>query len=340
MRREEGFTLVELLVVLVIAGLLLGGVYSMMIRQQQSYQTQDQVVEVQQNLRSTFIFLRYDLRMIGHGLAAGPAPISSALNNQAGVNGTDAFTFITNVGAASVVMPNGGVKDYPLVTGTPITIPVASVTGFSTTPVDLVDLSTGILIANANVTAVTPASPPNWPTLTIAPCPSVACLASMNLRLSTGSYIGATPQTITYRVNLNKAGDCQNPPCLERSIGGVVSVLAEGVEDFQIAYGFDGINLKNLDGVIQASGPDGSGLAGNDDEWVYNAAGDTWPILASDISKLRAIRVSLLLRTTNRDPGFTGETTGVNEDHTWTSSVDGYRRRLVRFVENVRNLSL
>jgi prepilin-type N-terminal cleavage/methylation domain-containing protein len=335
MRREEGFTLVELLVVLVIAGLLLGGVYSMMIRQQASYQTQDQVVEVQQNLRSTFILLRYDLRMIGHGLAAGTVPITCCLDNQAGKNGTDAITFMANVGAASVAMPISTAQSYSLTTGVPIMITVGSVEGFPTTTpyqVDLLDLSTGILVANANVTAVAQTTPP---TLTLVPCPVTPCPATS---LKFGSYVGQTAQTINYSVDVPGTGspDCTHPPCLERSVNNgvvvVVSVLAEGVEDFQVAYGFDGINGKALDGTITEVG-----AGSNDDEWVYNKTGDTWP---ADISGLRAIRISLLLRTANRDPDYTGGTTGVLEDHTWTSPLDGYRRRVIQFVENVRNLSL
>jgi prepilin-type N-terminal cleavage/methylation domain-containing protein len=324
MRREEGFTLVELLVVLVIAGLLLGGVYSMMIRQQKSYQTQDQVVEVQQNLRSTFILLRYDLRMIGHGLAAGTIPVTTPLNNQVLVNGTDTLTVLSNVGAASVAMPISTASSYSLTTGVPVTITVGSVEGFPTTtpyPVDLLDLSTGILVANANVTAVAQTTPP---TLTLVPCPVTPCPATS---LKFGSYVGQTAQTITYSVDVPGAAspDCTHPPCLERTIGGVVSVLAEGVEDFQVAYGFDTINplIDPADGKIS--------------KWVYSAPGDTWP---SDTSSLRAIRISLLLRTANQDPGYTGGTTGVLEDHTWTSPLDGYRRRVIQFIENVRNLSL
>jgi prepilin-type N-terminal cleavage/methylation domain-containing protein len=329
MRRDAGFTLIELMVVMVIAGFLLVGVYSMMIRQQRSYQTQDQVVEAQQNLRSTFILLRYDLRMIGHGLAEGTVPVTAHPNNQGTANGTDGFTVLANVGAASVTVPNGGISSYSLTTGVPVTIPVASVEGFSlTTPylVNLLDLSTGFLIANANVTAVTDGAAP---TITLVPCPVVACPPTM---VEAGSYVGEVPQTIAYQVNINTTADCQHPPCLERNAGGVVSVLAEAVEDFQVAYGFDGINGFPVDGNLSENG-----VAGDDDEWVFNAPGDTWPV---DLSGLRTIRISLLLRTTVEDPNYQGDTTGILEDHTWSDVANGYRRRIVQFSENVRNLSL
>jgi hypothetical protein len=87
-----------------------------------------------------------------------------------------------------------------------------------------------------------------------------------------------------------------------------------------------------LDGTITEVG-----AGSNDDEWVNNKTGDAWP---ADISGLRAIRVTLLLRTTTRDPDFKGVMTCVCEDHPSTSPSDGYRRRVIQFVENVRNLSL
>jgi type IV pilus assembly protein PilW len=65
-KRTQGFSLVELLVVIVIAGIVMTSVYSMLFTQQRSYQVQEQVVEVQQGLRAGLDLLLYELRMAGY----------------------------------------------------------------------------------------------------------------------------------------------------------------------------------------------------------------------------------------------------------------------------------
>jgi prepilin-type N-terminal cleavage/methylation domain-containing protein len=318
MRRETGFTLVEILVTLAIVGILLSGIYSMLIRQQQSYQTQDQVVEVQQNLRTIAILMRYDLRMMGHGLPEGTPVIVTVSNNRFEADGTDAIVFNGNLGAASVVLPAVGQTRYLLQTGQVITFPVASLEGFPTTtpyPIDLLDLGTGAVVASADLIGLSDANG----TVTLLPQQSGTLLA--------GSYIGLPFQTVTYRVNT--AGSV---PALERDSGSGPEVVAEGVEDFQIAYGFDGINGQSQDGQITEIG-----ASGDDDEWVYNIQGDSWPL---DSSGLRMVRVSILLRTLQSDPHFRGNRVGVLEDHLSGSTENRYRRRLIQFTETVRNLSL
>jgi type IV pilus assembly protein PilW len=62
---EKGVTLVELLVALVIAAITLAGVYRVFISQTKSYAVQDQVVEVQQSVRSAMEIMLRDLRMAG-----------------------------------------------------------------------------------------------------------------------------------------------------------------------------------------------------------------------------------------------------------------------------------
>ena len=65
MHNEKGVTLVELLVALVIAAITLAGVYRVFISQTKTYAVQDQVVEVQQSVRSAMDVILRDLRMTG-----------------------------------------------------------------------------------------------------------------------------------------------------------------------------------------------------------------------------------------------------------------------------------
>ncbi len=65
-RENAGFTLIEVLIALAISGILLGGVYAQFTSQQASYLAQDQVVEMQQNLRAGISYMTQELRMAGY----------------------------------------------------------------------------------------------------------------------------------------------------------------------------------------------------------------------------------------------------------------------------------
>jgi type IV pilus assembly protein PilW len=81
--RKQGFTLVELLVVIVVAGVVMSSVYSILFTQQKSYQVQEQVVEVQQGLRSGLDLLISELRMAGYDPDDdGNAGITAIASNQ------------------------------------------------------------------------------------------------------------------------------------------------------------------------------------------------------------------------------------------------------------------
>jgi prepilin-type N-terminal cleavage/methylation domain-containing protein len=62
-KREQGMTLVELLVALVISGLLLAAAYRTFISQQKTFVVQDQVVDMQQNMRAAINRMTTDIRM-------------------------------------------------------------------------------------------------------------------------------------------------------------------------------------------------------------------------------------------------------------------------------------
>jgi len=75
---RRGITLIELLVALVICGLVIAGIYRVFVAQSKTYTVQDQVVEVQQNIRSAMEILLRDLRMTGFDSDSVTSKISIA----------------------------------------------------------------------------------------------------------------------------------------------------------------------------------------------------------------------------------------------------------------------
>jgi type IV pilus assembly protein PilW len=64
---RKGITLIELLVALTISGILVAGVYRTFISQQHTYTVQEQVVDMQQNVRLAINRMTRELRMAGFG---------------------------------------------------------------------------------------------------------------------------------------------------------------------------------------------------------------------------------------------------------------------------------
>lgn len=72
---ESGFSLVEVLVVVVIMGLVMTSVFSLYLSQQRTANTSDEVIDVQQNLRIAYDMMSRDIRMAGF---AHSRPVSFA----------------------------------------------------------------------------------------------------------------------------------------------------------------------------------------------------------------------------------------------------------------------
>jgi type IV pilus assembly protein PilW len=74
----KGVTLIELLIVLVISGIIVAGIYRVFVAQSKAYVVQDQVVEIQQNVRSAMEVLLRDIRMAGYDDDNVNSPITIA----------------------------------------------------------------------------------------------------------------------------------------------------------------------------------------------------------------------------------------------------------------------
>jgi prepilin-type N-terminal cleavage/methylation domain-containing protein len=62
-----GITLIEILIALAISAILIAALYRMFIRQQKTYSTQDQVADMQQNVRIAINQMTREIRMAGFG---------------------------------------------------------------------------------------------------------------------------------------------------------------------------------------------------------------------------------------------------------------------------------
>lgn len=66
-KKKRGVTLIELLIALVMSGILIAALYRVFISQQKIYTVQDQVVDIQQNLRIAIDQMTREIRMAGYG---------------------------------------------------------------------------------------------------------------------------------------------------------------------------------------------------------------------------------------------------------------------------------
>jgi type II secretory pathway pseudopilin PulG len=70
MKKPDGFTAVELLVVMMLSLLILGGVCNTLISQSRAYMAQEQIVEANQSLRTAMDVLSQEIRLAGYKTAS------------------------------------------------------------------------------------------------------------------------------------------------------------------------------------------------------------------------------------------------------------------------------
>jgi prepilin-type N-terminal cleavage/methylation domain-containing protein len=107
LKTNKGVTLIELLIALVMSSLLIAALYQVFIGQQKIYTVQEQVVDVQQNVRVAINRMMSEIRMAGFG------NIENVLDLVGGVNGfnqviTPAPNKITIVGGFKQIRRDNG----------------------------------------------------------------------------------------------------------------------------------------------------------------------------------------------------------------------------------------
>src|SRR4030042_3908442 len=67
LKRKNGVTLIELLIALVLSSILIAALYRVVISQHKTYGIQDQVADMQQNVRIAIGQMTREIRMAGYG---------------------------------------------------------------------------------------------------------------------------------------------------------------------------------------------------------------------------------------------------------------------------------
>ena len=122
LRKNEGVTLIELLIAMAISAILIVAIYRTFIGQQKTYTVQEQVVDMQQNARVAINRMMREIRMANFGSISDVLALPD-LGNGRGVNG---FTEEVKPEGTNKITIVGGFRQIRQDNGDPITVDSAS----------------------------------------------------------------------------------------------------------------------------------------------------------------------------------------------------------------------
>jgi Tfp pilus assembly protein PilW len=335
MRRNDGFSLIELMISAAIVIIVMVGITRAFTTQHQTYVVVDQVTEAQQNLRAVVDLIERDVRRAGFMV-----PPHAAVCGWDQTTGPDTL-FVSNTDAIQTMFdlegagedlsgdfgapvngvttgwgPSGGSFSFTL---TRTWADVADADGDTSTDVDFAVGEGVILVASREQDG-------------LAACGIIGDISGNTLTVDFGSTSFASTAA-----GLN-AGVVAVPARVYRVVAGSPSqlrrdgrLLASDVEDFQLTYFFD----LDDDRVV-GSGEDFGNSDGTAQPWELTPASSR-----PDFSTLLEVGINIVTATRADDPNShyqigAGEVTG-NRTSGSLPSGDGKRRRVSSARVRVRN---
>ncbi len=222
-RDQYGFSLVELLVVMVIFGIFSGAVYSLYITHLKTAYSRDEVIDVQQNVRIAMDRLSRDIRMAG--LFVTP-PVTKTMSNYSTISIRTTPIDMTRVTISQLLSEQSEKFVVTPAANLPVNMPVgtAAVVLRPTTKTQIGGVFSVISSTTAGHLAVSP-----LPTY-----PNVPVLGDMVLKVAT-----TFPVTIRYRIDRTDTSlGCDLSPCLMRNS----DVIAQGINNIRFTYYLSGVN--------------------------------------------------------------------------------------------------
>lgn len=228
-KKTKGITLIELLIALVISSILIAGIYRTFIQQQKSYATQEQVADMQQNVRVSINRMMREIRMTGFGNVQGVLPVTfpGVGRTYTNVINTDlpfagALTIVSAIGGNATLLKQPGDSVGAIVLASN-QIQVSALAEFDTN--DRKYISIGGLESNS-ITAI---DGPN---------------KILTLNTDVGNFYNTNGHTLVYAIrgiSYQIANDASGRPILRRdeNIGGGFQPVADNIE---------AIEFRNPDG--------------------------------------------------------------------------------------------
>lgn len=329
---ERGFTLIELLIAVALTAVLSLAIFDLFINQERAFSIQDQVGDMQQNVRVSMELISRDARMAGYRIPSSFAmvvydnvPAGNIVDGggvTVGTNakaGTDAVTFsyvdgdfetyAVNPPGASLTSNNFSIcAEDTYITGNNVT------SSFPYQPGDVVGIYSvgGFMFIQITSTGV----------LGGGGCSAGYSLVKMNFTP------GQSPINLPSGIDQICGGDCDHPyPVMAKMVARTYYVSAnnELMASEPVAGG--GYNPQPLAENIE------------DLQLHYFLTGGAESDAPATISDVREVRINVLGRTASPDPRLTNMSEPALEDGV-AHGPDGYRRRLLTSRIKVRNLGL
>jgi prepilin-type N-terminal cleavage/methylation domain-containing protein len=107
---NQGFTIVELMVAMVVSLLAMAAIYSTFLAQHRSYQVQGEAADMQQNIRAAMYYMQREIRMAGSNPFNVPPPPGLPPTFGITAAGQNSITFTEDVnGGAPGTPPDGAI---------------------------------------------------------------------------------------------------------------------------------------------------------------------------------------------------------------------------------------
>jgi len=363
---EQGFTLVELMIALVIMTIIVAGGFSVLTMTDRATRTNDQVVGTQQNARLAMELIARDVKLAGFRMPSSPSvPVGGTGGNCAPSGTPSAIRPVDKVSTASASPNDDGADTLSLVV--PRTspgwtlaaaVPVSPATSFSAITLNataVADMKTEGMADNSNAYVSIGGIVTGEVTTSSGAVVNLKSTYNLPVTLAAGMQVYLL-QCVTYSIGTTAAQCGTSGPCLLRTVDAGTAAttttnIVDGIEDIQFALACDGCNATIKSGV-----PDGV-----IDDWNSNNTFDApdwqtnrvWDPATFNPATIRLVQVNVVARQMLADqglgetshPGIVGTGPLTISDHLHSAdpgyaaaSYKQFRRRVLTRTVDARNI--